>query len=207
MRQHLVRIAMFSGLAFVTLALVPSCDWLPQNRSLSESVQKLQEQNKSLSIRVAALEKLASDLVARLGYLEQASHTTVELDPTARDFRRLDTSMGMLAVAIRDVQPGGDGVRVLLTIGNLTSATLGKVQIKAKWGKRKPTDKTRSSYERETKLFLDSLKEKTINLHDDLIAGHWNKVSLTLPGTSPEKFGFLEISIDSAAIALMAPGS
>jgi hypothetical protein len=129
----------------------------------------------------------------------------VTLDPTAREFERLDTSLGTLAVAINDVQPFADGVRVVLAVGNLTSATLRNLRIKAAWGKRPPTHETGDlggSHGEELALWMKSLKEKTINPTQTLRPGYWNKVSLTLPDTPPQEFGYLEISIDSAAIAL-----
>jgi hypothetical protein len=205
MRKHLACAVLPYCLALVTLILVPSCD-LPPNKSLSESVKKLQEQNESLSATVESLGKLVDDFWMRIVDLERASHRTVQLDPAAREFERLDTSLGTLAVAIRDVQPFADGVRVLLAIGNLTSAALGKVEINAKWGRRMPTHKTEKSgiaYWKEYNLWAESLKQKTISLTHDLRPGHWNKVSLTLPDTPSQEFGYLEISIHSAAIALI----
>ena len=201
MRNHLACVVLPYCLALVALILVPSCD-LPPNKSLSESVKTLQQENASLSESVENLTTVVNDLQTRLVSLEAGVYRTAELDPTAREFQRLDTSVGALAVAIRNVQPFADGVRVLLAIGNLTSATLGKVEIRAKWGKRRPTYKKGSSYVQETKLWLDSLKERPISLTQDLKPGHWNKVSLTLPGTPPQEFGHLEISITSSAIAL-----
>ena len=204
MRKYFTCVGTPCCLALVMLILLPSCD-LPPNKSLSDSLKKLQEQNESLSKNVEFVTKQVNDLLQRVMDLERAPYGTAQLDPTVREFQRLDTPVGILAVTIKNVQPFADGVRVLLAIGNPTSAALGNVEVKAKWGKRRPTYKAGEAYPQETKSFLDSLHEKSIKLTNDLKPGYWNKVTLTLPGTPPQEFGYLELSIASAGIALFEP--
>lgn len=186
---------------FATIA----CDRTAQTRidaletklaEMGEQISALQESQKKLGADFT-VEKMATAI-----FREQ--YTTASFDPAADEgFSRLDTSIGSFAVSIRDVRPYADGVRVRLDVGNLTSASVTGATFKVKWGSRTP-DMTEVSGDSVLAYmkWQESLKEKETTIHNELKPGSWNRVTLTLPGTSPEDFGHLELSMNAGQISL-----
>jgi hypothetical protein len=139
------------------------------------------------------------ELKARL--MREQFHTAV-FDPAASEgFSRLDTSVGSLAVSLEEVGPYADGVKLRFHVGNLTTATIKGATFKVKWGPRMPEAPDESfltRYERWQK----ALREKEINVTKDLKPGTWNNVTITLPATRPDEFGYLELSMETSQISL-----
>jgi hypothetical protein len=157
-----------------------------------------------LDARVRALEDSVRwfRLTMSLQQLRRDVYKTATFDPAAGEgFSRLDTSVGSLVVSIQQVTPFADGVRVRLHIGNLTSATINGGTMKVKWGSRMPelfADSTGAAYDRWSK----SLKEREVKFLETLQPGTWNNVNLTLPGTPPTQFGYLNLEMEVQNISM-----
>jgi hypothetical protein len=180
-------------------AALSGCGQNPLTK-VSELERTVAEQN----ARIEDLAKKLKDAELKLFFLELSkdSYKTATFDPAADEgFSRIDTSVGTLAVAIREVKPHADGVKVRLHVGNLTSATVSGGKFKAKWGPR--MSKVESGEWQTTYVqWQKKLHEQESNFTQELRPGTWNNLTLTLPGVPPEQFGYLELSLDTSQIKL-----
>jgi cell division protein FtsB len=166
-------------------------------QELSKTLEATNEQLERVSQRVTQLEtQLALDQLARDRYRNAI------FDPGEKGFSRLDTSIGSFAISLQDVTSYADGVRVRLHIGNLTTATVNGGTFKAKWGPRGPSYEDKD-YLAKYNQWAKSLREKTIDFQDELRSGTWNNVALVLPGVPPDRFGYLELSLETSRISLL----
>ena len=99
-------------------------------------------------------------------------------------------------VSLKNVEPYLDGVKVYLEIGNLSSATYAGVVLKVKWGQRM------EDFSGEMVDYFRSLRETEISLVDTLKQGSWSKVEFTLAKTKPERFGLLEVTLETNKLSL-----
>ena len=177
----------------------------------SGTSDRLAEAERGIEAQGVQLESLSqrlSDLETKVFVPEitKELYKSATFDPSDRGFGRLDTSVGTFAVSIQAITAHADGVRVRLHVGNLTTATISGGQFKAKWGTRMPKMEGKgwvASYS----IWQKSLSEKEINFLEELRPGTWNNVTLNLPGLPPDKFGYLELQMESSQIKLLAPRS
>lgn len=148
--------------------------------------------------RIEELEKKVGQLENQVFFLELSKNPfeTASFDPAADEgFQRIDTSVGTFAVSVEEVKAHADGVKVRLSVGNLTSATVSGATFKVKWGARRGNEN-----------FVEwqkALGEKEQKVTEDLRPGTWNPVTLTLPGLPPDKFGYLELGMQTSQIRLV----
>jgi uncharacterized protein YoxC len=158
--------------------------------------------------QIESLNQKVSELETKVFVQEMSKDQfkSATFDPSDRGFERLDTSVGTFAVSIQGITAHADGVRVRLHVGNLTTATVIGGKFKVKWGTRMPKAEGKgwaASYTGWQK----SLNEKEINFLEELRPGTWNNVTLILPGLPPDKFGYLELQMESSQIKLLVPRS
>mgnify|MGYP005620225861 CR=1 FL=1 len=152
------------------------------------------------------MEKRVQDLETKLWRqeLRYDSYKSASFDPAADEgFQRLDTTVGTFAISLGEVKPHADGVKVQVLVGNLTTATISGGTFKVKWGPRmaKSEDQEWAHYAAWEK----TLTKKEHRFTEDLRPGTWNTVTLTLPGIPPERFGHLEIQMETNRIKLLVP--
>jgi len=148
--------------------------------------------------KTAELEKKLSELETKIWFLEltRNPYERAVFDPAAQEgFQRVDTSVGTFTVVIEDVKPYADGVKVRLSVGNLTSATVSAGVVKVKWGQRRSKEIPYADWEK-------TLSETEQKITNDLRPATWNRVTLTLPGIPPEKLGYLEVSMDATQLKM-----
>jgi hypothetical protein len=120
------------------------------------------------------------------------------IDPTESVFERVDASngVGSFALLVTDVHQFGDGVRIRLSLGNLTSARISGVTLSLKYGPRRP----------DGPLLWDAwskeLRSKEQAVLEPLQPGAWNPVNVVLPQIEERKFGYLEVRLSATQIAL-----
>src|SRR5258708_284503 len=150
-----------------------------------------------LEEKVRALEKSVYDeRIERLRTQYRYQHA--EFDPTDSKFQRVDSDVSTFAVSVEDVAPFGDGVRVKLYLGNLSSATISGVTLSIEYGSRKPKD---GDDDATNKWYAD-MKTKDADITNQLLPGSWNPVSIVLPGIEPKNFGYMVLSIDHKTLSL-----
>lgn len=186
-------IAVFTGCA---LPLMSACD-----SNLFSRMAALESADEAQKVQIEALEKRLLDAETKVWILEVTKnpYESATFDPAAAPaYQRVDTSAGTFAISIEDVKPHADGVKVRLAVGNLTTATFSGGNFKIKWGPRKDKTTRYSDWQK-------SLTETEQKFTNDLRPATWNKVTLTLPGVPPDKFGYLELSLSTDQIKLIGP--
>ena len=155
---------------------------------------------------IEALDRRLSELEIKVTVFDftKDRYKSAALDPSDQGFDRLDTSVGSFAVSIQQVSAHADGVRVRLHVGNLTTATVNGGKFKVKWGTRGPKAEGKD-WVSKYNSWEKSLLKKEISFTEELRPGTWNNVTLVLPGVPPEKFGHLELEMDSSQIKLLVP--
>jgi hypothetical protein len=169
---------------------------------VTEADRTIQVQESAIQSLETRLNKLESKVITL--ELEKDRYSSTTLDPSDRGFGRIDSSLGSFAVTLGEVAAHADGVRVKLQVGNLTTGTVSGGKLKVKWGSRMPKpggEDWTSKYDSWTK----SLLQKEVSFTEELRPGRWNTVSLVLPGLPPEKFGYLEVRMETNQIGLLPP--
>jgi len=197
MRLHNITLAV----ALSSLGAITACDSGTSSR-VTEAEKTIQTQ----AVRIEALENRVNELDDKVLLLDfsKDQFRSVTLDPSDQGFGRLDSSVGTFAVSIQQVSAHADGVRVRLHVGNLTTAAVNGGTFKAKWGSRSPKTGEKG-WAKSFAAWQKSLVEKDISFTDELRPGTWNNVSLVLPGLPPEKFGYLELQMETNQIKLLVP--
>ena len=170
-----------------------------RNLEVERTVQAQATQIQALEGRIEQLE----NKVAELNWLKVRFNSAI-FDPSDQGFERLDSSVGTFAISIQEVSAHADGVRVRLHVGNLSTATVGGGKFKAKWGSRQPK-MGEKGWISKYQAWEKSLLQKDISFTEDLRPGTWNNVTLILPGVPPEKFGHLELQMETTQIKLTVP--
>jgi hypothetical protein len=125
-----------------------------------------------------------------------AGHETAEFDPADHGYRMLYSNVGRFAVVLDAVGPQADGVRVRLKFGNLTTASINGGSVHVEWGTRPPDLSKNSTPPKGDPSgdWLNSMKKLDVKFTEHLLPGRWTNVEVTLPGTAPNQFGYMELS-------------
>lgn len=169
-------------------------------------VEAVSTQLAELSAELAKAQRQQALLLERVGNAERtlrsyAPKSRVEFDPSESSYLRVDGDLGSFAVAISDVRPFADGVRVTLKLGNLSSATYSGATLRMEYGPRAPSGKGTDPVDAAA-TWLEALQEREEKVSAKLGPGRWNPIQVTLPKIDPKEFGYLAISIETNEIAL-----
>jgi len=188
-------------MATVSLGAVTGCDSGASGR-IAEAEKTIQMQ----SGKIEALETRVDDLESKVLLLDfsKDQYKSATFDPSDQGFERLDTSVGTFAVSVQQVSAHADGVRVRLHVGNLTTAAVNGGKFKVKWGSRMPKTGEKG-WAKQFASWQKSLLEKETSFTEELRPGTWNNVNLVLPGLPPERFGYLELQMETDQIKLLVP--
>lgn len=196
-----------SAVALLLISLVAiSCD-PPQQTSANDKSAKspASATNENMEQKVASLEASVKNLQTRVFSLELASHRFESgfLDPSDPAFARVDAASGLrsFAISITDVKPFGDGVQVTLRLGNPSTARFHGAKLTVSYGSREPQF-GQANFPDKYAAWSNGLQKKQIDLSEDIKPGSWNPVTIALPGISADKFGYLNVSIDTNEIVL-----
>jgi len=101
-------------------------------------------------------------------------------------------------ISVDDVAPYADGVKVRLAVGNPSSVVMNGLSGEVTYG---PATSQMDS------LGLEAwqAKQKTVpvSLPDSLSPGHWNKVTITLPGVRSTGLGRLVLTLKGDQIQML----
>lgn len=168
------------------------------DQNVAGRVSTLESESQALRDQIAALDTRLGDAETKVWVLETSKnpYESAVFDPAAATaFQRLDTTVGPLAISIEDVKSHADGVKVRLNVGNVTSATFSGGLFKIKWGSRFEKGANYMEWQK-------ARRETEHKFTNDLRPATWNQVTLTLPGLPPDKFGYLELSVETDQIKL-----
>jgi hypothetical protein len=133
--------------------------------------------------RLDRIEKRLSDLEVEDIATRMKLRSMALLQPASKGFQAISTEAGSIAVSLQNVQPYGNGSRVELDVGNLTSATINDITADVSWGT--VTDKGFADKELG--------KREKANLEGGFPAGNWRRYILDIPAVAPAKLGYIEI--------------
>jgi hypothetical protein len=151
--------------------------------------------------KLAALEKRVTELEGTVQWYKyeidgkQDKTETVILDPSSREFQRLDSDSGTFLVSLADASPYLNGYRINLDLGNPSNAKYSNAKLKITWG---PAIKDFSKYDE----WKASLHEKDVDITSNLEPGAWNHETIDLIPCSSNDLGYLKVSLQTPTVIL-----
>jgi len=146
---------------------------------------------------------LQSDLASRVKALESAqanAPNSAFFDPAGGPgYPYLSTNVSPVVVSFLDVSPIGDGAKVRLRVGNLSTATYSGIRLDVTYNRRVPQDSTQLDAWNERK------KDVSANDASDLAPGAWSIVEASLPGIKPDELGYIVVKAHLDNIRLRSP--
>ncbi|NRP03269.1 DUF3251 domain-containing protein [Stenotrophomonas maltophilia] len=146
-------------------------------------------------------DNLHNALMFRVEALETSGATrTVFLDPAGGSgYQYLQTNVSPVVAAFVDAMPQGDGTRIRVRIGNLSSATYSGIELGVTYNKRPPSDGA------GVEAWNKANRTITARNAGDLPAGAWTIVEASLPGIKPDDLGHIALKADFDTLRLRAP--
>lgn len=187
------------------LACIVACSQTPspeQQAKLAEMQRKIDAQQTQIDSLQTSIGSLSGEVFAQQAVTQ--AYKRVTLDPASdQGFGRLDTTVMPLTISMKDVKALADGSRLVLSIGNLSTATVSASSLSVKYGSRAPEFKQGDEgYASRYNAWHSGLRERKQDVTDSLRPGTWNTVSINLPGVPPNQLGYVEISGDISQISL-----
>lgn len=181
------RIATNAGSRLVALEKA-NLDLASQYATLAAAISTLNKQG--------AVAKGGADAAFNLA-LEAMTYrdTPAELDPASPTFQFAISNHWLLAVSVKNVEAYLDGSKVTFSIGNPWLADIASPTLKIKYGQARSAGGDYSQWDNG----LNSIEE---HMTVDLTRGKWTLYQVTLPHCTPDKLGFIRVSIDAPTIVL-----
>jgi Protein of unknown function (DUF3251) len=171
----------------------------PQQPAVSTrdaGIEKLQREVKELKETV---DVLLSAVSRHENEIRTLGHAAASFDPARPDkYRRIETDAGFLLVLLGKVVPYLDGYKVELQIGNPHQMDFDGFKVSAFWGPRLTSSPDNSAE------VVKKERNQEFSFTKQLARGRWNSVSLILPSTKPEDFGYLSVIVEVNAVSLGA---
>lgn len=198
----------YSRFAFtVILFLLSACGRYDaqQTPTSQAQVDKLEMEVESLKKQLESQQAEITEVSRRrfMDILARDQYQSATFDPAANEiYSRVDTTVGPFLMTVHAVSPNADGVKVILNLGNITTARYSGGKLHVKWATREPDQKMENYSSAYTK-WIGSIQEREITFTESLIPGRWNKVTVVLPGVQANKFGYLNVSMEVSQLQLM----
>jgi len=178
----------------------------------AETVAELQslrniatEQGKALNQFEAARSKLTADVeklqseVLSLQFenaLLSGAGKTATLSVTEKGYSVAQMDIGSVTLAVKDVSPYANGVKIKLNIGNPTSATFPGLKLDVVWANAAPGTKNYDPSTRQT---------KEISIPGEIKPGMWNTEEIVLAPAKPDQIDYLTIKPSAPSVILRTP--
>lgn len=187
---------------FLLAGVTSGCNYF--SRSGSDQITKLQEFETKITELETKVTELEWDLLSTK--LQAEKFSSANFDPAeGKGYQRLDTSSGTLLVALSDVRPYLDGVKVKLELGNIQNASYSGFEISSEYSRRYPKYiKDQPEQNKNNREEYESSKRKKEEKFTQLLkAGAWNTVEITLPDIKPSEFGKIELKVKMPIVRLI----
>lgn len=159
-------------------------------------IEELQKEVKELKVTVDVLQ---TTVFRHENEIRTLGHGAASFDPARRDkYRRIETGAGFLLVLLGKVEPYLDGCKVELQIGNPHQMDFDGFKVSAFWGPRLTSSPDNSAE------VVKKERNQEFSFTNQLARGRWNSVSLILPSTKPEDFGYLSVIVEVNGVSLGA---
>lgn len=146
--------------------------------SCNENEDYARDEITELKLKISNLQTELSSLQFENSWRESATLYAGETKYTL-----VEADVGTFATAMRSVQPYANGVRVRISMGNLTAAHINELSFVANYG----------SVDDKGLPQFSSAKEKEVTFDRQIKSGSWNDTVIELPNISPEKFGYVQL--------------
>ncbi|MDA2918722.1 hypothetical protein MYX76_04400 [Desulfobacterota bacterium AH_259_B03_O07] len=149
---------------------------------------------------------------------EQEKYKTVFIDTSSKGYSRIDTDNGTFLISFVDAKRHLDGLKLVFSIGNPTSATYKGFKLNAVWGKEYIADEWLRKLDKKTQQkdsvvnprdriyayekWQESLNMKSESYLESLKPGNWNKVELIISPAKEDQLGYLKLSMETDVVSL-----
>lgn len=124
--------------------------------------------------------------------LDQIELGPANLTPDEKSFVMVQSQLGPLPISFESIEQYADGSRVMVEIGNSTSATIAEASFNLSWG--------------SGKFAGESDQTGTKRIAEPLLPGRWNRITLDLSGVKPSEFGHLTFfAVDAKQLRMSSP--
>jgi len=113
------------------------------------------------------------------------------LVPGEKAYSQLYTSGGFLSIRMGAISKYASGYKVHIEIGNPQLTIYDDMKMAIKWSSV-PNAKWD---DKETELWKQSVKSKTVTLNNSILPGRWTDQEIILPDTSAKQLGIIAISL------------
>ena len=166
-----------------------------KNNKLEQQINELNKRIDSLNSEIKLLE-FEQFLLKR----SFNAFKNVVLNLSAKGYQRVNTDNGYFLLIVEDVMPYLDGYKLILAIGNPSSATYKGFKLKVKWGRKFDVNMVGKFEE-----WKKSLQEKEESFTEQLRPASWNEIELIITPATPEQLKYVELSMETDVISLKEP--
>ncbi|WDI91958.1 DUF3251 domain-containing protein [Xanthomonas campestris] len=166
----------------------------------SAEVRDLQEDIATMKGALALQANQISGLQDRLTTLDETASKDIRfatLDPAGgAGYQYISTNVAPVLISFVDSAPVGDGTKVRLKVGNLSSAVFSGVELSVVYNTRIPQDG------KGIEAWNSSARSVVARNANDIPAGAWTTVEASLPGIKPQDLGHLAVSAKFDSLSL-----
>lgn len=199
--NRIITAAAIIGLAAGLAGCKPDAETAEELKSLRSTVT---EQAQVIAQLTTTNSKFATDIAKLQGDVlnlkwEEAlapDPKTALLSVTEKGYSVAEMPVGSLLIAVRDVTPYANGVKIKLDIGNPTSATFPGLKLQVAWANAAPGSKT---YD------INTYQKKEISTVGDIKPGLWNTEEIVLAPAKPDQLDYLSITPSASTVVLRSP--
>lgn len=190
--RRAVRVAFVAAMALSTFAC--SQQSAPSTSLPVKSSQPPEESDKDYAALKQDIAHLKTEVAVLKARFEGISDPTAELDPTSGQFTYYDRGITKLAILVEHISQIGDGAKLRLRVGNLTSANIADAKFSVRYGTRSPGTDDANKFVG----WLNGLKKAEFSSVITLKAGAWTTFDATLPDIKADTLGYIAVDEVSA---------
>jgi hypothetical protein len=131
--------------------------------------------------KIASLETQVRDLSFK--QMLKSWGEVAYLTPGSDGYASIRFDLGVLTIAIDDIQPFANGSKVTLRVGNPLAAKINGLKATIDWGEVDEKGMPKN----------EAGKSKEVVFTEQLPSGTWTRVNLVLDGVKTEKLGFIRV--------------
>lgn len=174
-----------------------------RSQKLEQEITNIQQRMSVFEQKNDFLERNNIRLEAKVDAHEILEHgfKTALLDPSSKGYQRIDTASGFFLISLKDIRPYLNGYKLILHIGNPSSATYSGFTLKTKWGRKFDSTQTQSdpsAFDNWEK----SLQQKEAPFTEEIKPASWNKIEFIISPAKSEELGYLELSMETNIVKL-----
>jgi hypothetical protein len=192
----------------VGVAIVASIFASNRTTKAPGSPPHLSSEMTELRRQAAELKNVVDDHATTLRLLQIAQqqmkrrNVTATFNLSEEGFQHVDSEVGAFLVSIHDAKPYGDGTRLTVRVGNVTSADFSGATLSLKYGRKIPENEDGTINIEELEKPQYEAKSKEHKILERVRAASWNPVTVSLPGIKPDELGYIHIGITADQIYL-----